>query len=142
MATKMIETACALAGAHDRVTIVDGWTSLGGQDIFALSITAPNAGVQATSTKVREQLWANPAAVKADLAKDPAATPWRPALMVTANIHGSEGEGTDALMGWASYLAEAKASDPLVPGQTTGPTVGAFLDAYELVLVPSVKEFK
>ena len=58
--------------------------------------------------------------------------------MVTANIHGSEGEGTDALMGWASYLAEAKASDPLVPGQTTGPTVGAFLDAYELVLVPSV----
>ncbi|WP_336250430.1 cell wall-binding repeat-containing protein, partial [Stomatohabitans albus] len=64
--------------------------------------------------------------------------PWRQTLMVTGNIHGSEGEGTDAILAWARYLANAKGTDPIVEGASTGPTVDAFLDAYELVLVPSV----
>lgn len=134
---KMVEAACELDAKSDRVTLVPGWQAHSGRDIFAVHVTAPSPDVQRNSEAVRERLVTDPAGLAADL-KAGKVAPWRPTVMVSANIHGSEGEGTDTVMAWATYLANAKDTDPLVEGSSGGPTVGAFLNAYELVLIPSV----
>lgn len=134
---KVIETACELDAKSDRVTLVSGWQAHSGREVFAIHITDPNPEVQRISETVRDRLLADPVGLATDMKAGKVAS-WRPTVMVSANIHGSEGEGTDTVLAWATYLANAKETDPLLEGGKGGPTVGEFLNAFELVLVPSV----
>ena len=106
---------CAAAAAPGgRVTLEAGGTTILGREVPVVTVTAPDDDDS------------------------------RPAILVNANIHGDELEGMDAALELIDHLATAEDDAPLVPaeGRTPEelaalPTVGDFLSAYRLVLIPS-----
>lgn len=134
---QIVERACSMDKASDRLTILPGQDTLGHRTVFGMRIGLPLAPGEADPVAMRKALQDDPVVVKERLA-DGTIKPWKQTLMVSANIHGTEAEGADQLLAWADYLINADLNAPALPQGPATPTVGAFLGAYDLVLVPTM----
>lgn len=109
-ADQLVAQARALDLASDRVSAEVLATSPGGHEIVLLTLTAPESAAQAArQEELRTRIVDDPAGARADpaLARD-----YRLPVLVTANVHGDEYEGSDAALRLAQEWA--RSADPWV----------------------------
>lgn len=86
----------AVTAVSDRVSTEVIGSSAGGRDVVLVTLTAPETAEQARlQASVREQMLERPAEVARDRA---AVQRYKLPVMVSANVHGDEYEGTDAVL--------------------------------------------